>query len=57
MNQFSQFNWCLRTTSGVDQCFPGCFTNSDCAVYGGTPNCVAVTDVTGFSTSVCENGQ
>jgi hypothetical protein len=55
-NQYNQLNWCVHTTSGTDQCFPGCQTNADCANYGGTARCVAITDVTGTATSICENG-
>jgi hypothetical protein len=50
-------NWCVATSSGVDQCFPGCTSNADCSKYAGTPRCVAITDVTGYSASICENAQ
>ena len=51
-NIFGQENACLRTSSGVAVCFPGCTVSADCAAFPGTV-CAPATSVENRVVTAC----
>jgi len=45
-------NWCFLTQNNSNACFPGCFSDSDCAAYPGS-TCQAGNTVDGIAWNVC----
>jgi hypothetical protein len=53
-NKYGHYNYCVKTTSGSNGCFPSCTTDADCSWYPGM-HCASVTTTAGTSVRVCSS--
>lgn len=51
-NKYGHYNWCMKTSGGANDCFPGCSTDADCSWYPGT-TCKTGSTTVGVSVGVC----
>jgi len=51
-NKYGHPNWCLTNAAGMNSCFPGCTSSTNCTPYPGT-TCKPATTTAGTDVSAC----